>query len=282
MMSKPPSTSGQPKNPSPTRGGDVRCTPGGRRRCAPCRRGPCTDALSWYQGRFELLNMSNDAAGADTLRHLFVLLIGLGMRESSGRYCEGRDTTADNVTADTAEAGLFQTSWNAHVASAMLPALFTAYSDGRDGFASVFSEGVTCGHGDWANYGDGQGEEFQKLSKACPAFAAEFAALGLRVLRKHWGPINARRGGVDDASQLPPEAGPGDRRRASGRLVGGKGAHSAFAPGAPHSIPTTWSPRDRCRRRIARAYSGSLGPVGLDAPGLHLGVTSVVASPSRR
>jgi hypothetical protein len=161
---------------------------------------PPTDALSWYQGRFQARGMSNASAGADTLRHLFVLLIGLGMRESTGRHCEGRDTTADNVTADTAEAGLFQTSWNAHSANPLLPALFKEYSDGRDGFMSIFSEGVTCGHGNWANYGDGQGEEFQKLSKACPAFAAEFAALGLRVLRKHWGPINER------AAELNPQA----------------------------------------------------------------------------
>ena len=54
---------------------------------------------------------------ADILRSLFALLIGLGMRESSGNYTEGRDTTADNVTADTAEAGLFQQSWNSSAAS---------------------------------------------------------------------------------------------------------------------------------------------------------------------
>jgi len=35
------------------------------------------------------------------------------MRESSGQYCCGRDTSEDNTTADTAEAGLFQMSWNA-------------------------------------------------------------------------------------------------------------------------------------------------------------------------
>ena len=35
--------------------------------------------------------MRNDVSGIDTLRHLFVLMIGLGMRELSGRYCEGRD-----------------------------------------------------------------------------------------------------------------------------------------------------------------------------------------------
>lgn len=40
--------------------------------------------------------------GTDTLRQLFVLLIGLGMRESSGQYCEGRDRSASNVTAEAA------------------------------------------------------------------------------------------------------------------------------------------------------------------------------------
>src|SRR2546422_446301 len=41
------------------------------------------DALAWYSERFESAGMNNDQTGADTLRHLFVLLIGLGMRESS-------------------------------------------------------------------------------------------------------------------------------------------------------------------------------------------------------
>ena len=43
--------------------------------------------------------------GAVTLRHLFALILGLGMRESSGRYCEGRDMSASNVSAETAECG---------------------------------------------------------------------------------------------------------------------------------------------------------------------------------
>ena len=43
--------------------------------------------------------MRNDVSGTDTLRHLFVLMIGLGMRESSGRYCEGRDQSASNTSA---------------------------------------------------------------------------------------------------------------------------------------------------------------------------------------
>ena len=59
--------------------------------------------------------MDNDAAGVDTVRHLFVLLIGLGMRESSGKYCEGRDKSASNRSAETAEAGLFQLTMHPHI-----------------------------------------------------------------------------------------------------------------------------------------------------------------------
>jgi hypothetical protein len=159
-----------------------------------------SDALSWYQARFTSNTMNNAAPGADTLRHLFVLLTGLGMRESSGRYCAGRDTSEDNTSADTAEAGLFQMSWNAHAASPLIGQLFASYSKSPDGFLSIFQEGVSCTHGDYANYGDGDGAEFQKLCKTCPAFAAEAAAVGLRVLRQHWGPLNSR------AAEVRPEA----------------------------------------------------------------------------
>ena len=151
-----------------------------------------TDALAWYDSEFRRAGMSNDVAGAATLRHLFVLLIGLGMRESSGRYCEGRDRSANNVTADTAEAGLFQMSWDARGASPELPRLFAAYSAHPQGFLSVFQDGVKPTDSDLSNYGTGQGAEFQRLCKTCPAFAAEAAALGLRTIRKHWGPINRR------------------------------------------------------------------------------------------
>ena len=158
------------------------------------------DALAWYDGRFSAVGMSNAVPGADTLRHLFVLLIGLGMRESSGRYCEGRDRSADNITSDTAEAGLFQMSWNSRTASPLIPQLFADYSRNSEGFLSIFQEGVNCTHRDLANYGDGDGAAFQELCKTCPAFAAEAAAIGLRVLRSHWGPINNR------AAELRPEA----------------------------------------------------------------------------
>jgi hypothetical protein len=151
-----------------------------------------TDALTHYAAEFATLGMSNDAAGRDTLRHLFVLMMGLGMRESSGRYCEGRDRCADNTTADTAEAGLFQASYDAHTADPLLTPMFVAYRANPSGFVDIFKQGVTCSAKDLENFGDGDGRDFQDLAKKCPAFAAEFAALALRHRRKHWGPINAR------------------------------------------------------------------------------------------
>jgi Putative peptidoglycan binding domain/N-acetylmuramoyl-L-alanine amidase len=154
------------------------------------------DALAWYQDVFDAAGLDNSKSGVDTLRHLFVLLIGLGMRESSGKYCEGRDKSASNITADTAEAGLFQTSFNAIHANPLLPALFAKYQATPSGFVDVFKEGVRCSAASLENFGSGQGMEFQQLSKKCPAFAAEFAALALRHLRKHWGPIGRRQAQV--------------------------------------------------------------------------------------
>lgn len=151
------------------------------------------DALAWLAAEFTAAGMDNSKDGVDTLRHLFVLLIGLGMRESSGIYCTGRDQSATNMTADTTEAGLFQTSFNARTANAFMPLLFKAYSANRAGFLDVFQEGVRpCSAANLQNFGSGDGAEFQRLSKECPAFAAEFAAIGLRSIRKHWGPINRK------------------------------------------------------------------------------------------
>jgi hypothetical protein len=162
---------------------------------------PGRDALAFYRQQFAELGMDNSIAGVDTLRHVFVLLLGLGMRESSGNYCEGRDTTADNTTADTAEAGLFQMSFNARAAHPLMPQLFARYSANPGaGFLEVFKEGAHCDSSDFENFGSGPGRDFQELCKKCPAFAAEFAAVGLRNIRKHWGPINTQKAQVRAAS----------------------------------------------------------------------------------
>ena len=150
-----------------------------------------SDALAWYHSIFRAAGMDNSTSGAATLRHLFVLMIGLGMRESSGQYFVGRDTSAHNTDADTAEAGLFQMSWNMRSASPEMARLFAAYSAGGESFLSIFKEGVSDPKpSDLENFGIGEGVAYQKLAKSCPAFAVETAALGLRMRRQHWGPIN--------------------------------------------------------------------------------------------
>lgn len=161
------------------------------------------DALSWYSTIFSNLGMSNDAAGVDTLRHAYTLLTGLGMRESSGEHCCGRDTSASNTSADTAEAGAWQTSWNSHVFSDELPLLFDKYMADKSGcLLDIFSDGVTCSASNWDSYGSGDGFDFQELEKNCPAFAAEYAAVMLRVSGGslgHYGPLRTR------AAEVRPE-----------------------------------------------------------------------------
>jgi hypothetical protein len=153
------------------------------------------DALSWYNSNFDALGMSNGADGIDTLRHLYVLMMGLGMRESSGQHCEGRDMSASNTTSDTAEAGLFQTSYNAHLCSQYFVPLMDEFDDPASlavGFGPIFAQDVSCSDSDWECYGSGRGADFQMLCKNTPAFAVESCALVLRNLRQHYGPINRK------------------------------------------------------------------------------------------
>lgn len=158
------------------------------------------DALSWYNSNFKSAGMDNSTESAATLRHLYTLALGLGMRESSGHYCEGRDMSSSNVTSDTAEAGLFQTSWNAASASSVLPKLFAQYQGEKGCFLAQFKEGASsCTSNNLSNYGSGDGKEFQRLSKACPAFATEFAMVVLRTRRNHYGPINRKEAQINSS-----------------------------------------------------------------------------------
>ena len=150
------------------------------------------DALHLYWEDFEALGMSNEIAGIDTLRHLYALMLGSGMRESSGRHCEGRDQSATNTSSDTAEAGLFQTSYNAHSASEPeFGQLMTEYSNPANQatcYLAQFDDGVSCSESEWSCYGSGSGYAFQQLCKSCPAFAVETHGLTLRNLCNHYGP----------------------------------------------------------------------------------------------
>ncbi|MBC7712967.1 MAG: hypothetical protein H7177_06495 [Rhizobacter sp.] len=148
-----------------------------------------TDALGLYSSKFSGLSMDVINAGENPLRSLYTLGIGLGMRESSGKYCEGRDMSASNTSASTAEAGMFQTSYDSMGANAELSNLYAEYkANPLKCSLDVFSAGVSCSSS--TIYGSGEGATYQAMNKSCPAFAAEYAMLMLRVRRNHYGPIN--------------------------------------------------------------------------------------------
>ena len=154
------------------------------------RNDPEEDALTWYRSEFLDIGMDNSEDGIDTLRGLFVLMLGLGARESSGRYCEGRDMSATNTSADTAEASMYQTSWNIRSCSSAIPPLLQEYWANPNGFLPYFQNGVSLKKDELGNFGTGDGAKFQFLSKYSPAFHAFVTGVGLRFLRQHWGPIN--------------------------------------------------------------------------------------------
>jgi uncharacterized protein (TIGR02594 family) len=155
------------------------------------------DALAWYASEYKKLGMDNSKSGADTLRHLWVLIMGLGMRESSGQYCCGRDQSVPpgyyGPVSTTTEAGAWQTSYDAHGCSDEFDRLFDDYSAGKiAGYKEVFKEDVSCSSEDWECYGDGDGYKHQEMSKELPAYAAEVNGITLRNLRRHYGPINEK------------------------------------------------------------------------------------------
>lgn len=153
-------------------------------------------------GFFQVVNQPLKSAYYDALAHyglqasaknLYTLLIGLGPRESSGRYCEGRDRSATNTSSNSAEAGVFQTSYDSVGAHRDLPKLMAYYQANPSKCQlAVWKEGVSCRASDLENFGSGTGLAYQKLNKSCPAFAAEWAAVVLRNLRRHYGPINRK------------------------------------------------------------------------------------------
>lgn len=150
-----------------------------------------TDALAYYADEFQKIGLAIGPDEGTTLRALFVLLIGLGMRESSGKHCAGRHIAT--ATSETAEAGLFQTSYDLTLnASNRYQPIIKRYANSTL-LLDLFSDGVKCKPEDAHNIGTGtEGVAFQQLTKTCPAFAIEVAAVGLRYRRQHWGPVDKK------------------------------------------------------------------------------------------
>jgi hypothetical protein len=164
------------------------------------------DALSWYASNFTAAGMNISGDAQERFRYLWTLMLGLGMRESSGKYCEGRDRSASNTSSVTAEAGAWQTSFNARVFSPSFEQVFKDYANGAgvnpQGFVEIFREGVTCSSRDWESFGSGDGLRHQQMSRNQPAYAAMAAAITMRNARKHYGPLNRKEAQIVKAAEL--------------------------------------------------------------------------------
>jgi hypothetical protein len=151
------------------------------------------DALLKFDDYFKAIGLNNRTNEEDRLRHLFVLMIGLGVMESNGKYSEGIDITMNNEEGETTEAGLFQTSYNVrrsvgNQGQGLLAQIFAKYrAENPKGFVSYFAKGFE--YSKTKDYGTGDVYAFQKLSKDCPAFAVEYAAIALRDVTNHWAPV---------------------------------------------------------------------------------------------
>ncbi len=144
------------------------------------------DILTHYQDILARLGMRINVSGEEPLLATYTIGLGLGMKESSRKYCEGWDVAAGaNRTSSEAEAGLFQASYNSISASGELKRLFEEYkaNPGRC-LVDAFKEGVSCKAR--GILGSGAGAEYQTFTKACPAFATEYAMTLIRILRSHW------------------------------------------------------------------------------------------------
>ena len=147
------------------------------------------DAITYYRKTFKSMKIPVVSSDFNTMRAVYTLAMGLGMRESSGNYCEGWDKSAGSHRPSSAgEAGPFQTSYDSIGAADELTYLYSEYLGSTNRcMTDIWKEGVSCVQQD--PLGNGAGAAYQKFTKACPAFAAEYAMTLLRRLRAHWGPI---------------------------------------------------------------------------------------------
>ena len=153
---------------------------------------PAKDVLAYYQDILSRIGVRTNLRGEQPLLATYSIGMGLGMRESSGKYCEGWDVAAGtNRSSAEAEAGLFQASYNSIAASPELQRLYDEYkANPKRCLLDVFKEGVSCKT--QSILGTGAGAAYQTFIKQCPAFATEYAMTLVRVLRTHFGPLNRK------------------------------------------------------------------------------------------
>lgn len=135
----------------------------------------------------------------ERLNLTFSLAIGSGGRESSWKWYCGRDASATNTTASTAEAGLYQTSYNSRynrdgaTINAARDKLYKFFkADKSRCFATEYKSGLVGDATNLKNWGTGEGVVFQELSKQCTGFATEYHLMMIRERLTHYGPIKSK------------------------------------------------------------------------------------------
>ncbi len=159
------------------------------------------DVLAHYQDILSRLGFITNDTGENPLHATYTIGMGLGMKESSGKYCEGWDVAAgSNRTSSEAEAGLFQASFDSIKASNELTRLYDEYlKNPKRCLLEVFKEGANCKAR--GVLGSGEGAKYQEFNLKCPAFATEYAMTLIRLRRSHFGPINRRTAQVSPACE---------------------------------------------------------------------------------
>jgi hypothetical protein len=146
--------------------------------------GPASrDALAYYG--------KDGQTDVDRLRLIYTLGLGVGMIESSGNPTEGPDPQAHSQSAEQAEAGLFQSSFDSLETNPWLRKLYDYYrAHPQSCQLSIFMEGNEDLNKPL--YGAGPGASFQRFTKECPAFATEYAMVMFRADRSQYGSIGDR------------------------------------------------------------------------------------------
>lgn len=156
------------------------------------------DALSYY------------GIQGEPMKATFALMVGLAARESSWKYCCGRDSSGPFSSADSAEAGFLQTSYGARAGSGgvlraggEIDRVYRRWksADKSKCLLETFKQSVSdsyCSGWNAKNWGDpsSEGYQWQALTKSCPAFAAEYGALVMRFnggAKGEFGPIRTKK-----------------------------------------------------------------------------------------
>lgn len=151
------------------------------------------DAL---HGPLKVADIRKSLDGSDTredrtLVDDYLLLLGLGLRESSGNFNEGRDESANNFSAKTAEAGCFQSS--ANVKDCVEDSAKVALTDLERSYTGATKQecmsDLTKAAEGFVPDASKSGEDFQTALKTCPALAVEHAAITIRHCKDHYGPL---------------------------------------------------------------------------------------------